>query len=71
MIEETELIAIVVGLGVMALCVALGWWLRARASCGVALDLYCKIGGLWHKGAHYDVRKTEPTYGWGPEEIKR
>jgi len=63
MIEETELIAIVVGLGVMALCVALGWWLGSRASCGGALDLYCKIGGFWHKGDHYDVRKTEPTYG--------
>ena len=66
MMELWQLAAAVGGLGLMAVCVAGGWWLGYRSHVDEALELYTRTGGFWHRGKHYDVRATEPTYGLAP-----
>lgn len=65
MIEGTTLLLAVGLLSLMAAMLGLGWWLRGRA--GSPLDLYCRMGGFWHRGVHYDIRRSdavrEPYFG--------
>ncbi len=67
MMELWQLAAVVGGLGLMAGCVAGGWWLGNRSHVDEALELYIRTGGFWHRGKHYDIRRSdtgrEPYFG--------
>ena len=65
LIELWQLAAVIASLGAGLAFLAAAWWLGYRSHVGQALELYVRTGGFWHRGTHYDVRQTEPTYGLG------
>ena len=56
-------VAIVAGLAFLSVTMAAGWWLGYHTHVDEALELYCRTGGFWHRGGHYDVRRTNAHGG--------